>query len=162
GGRLVGYNSDWVGAVRALAEVGLGQTGSGEVGSGEVGSGQTGSGEVGSGEVGGLEGSTVSLLGAGGAARAIAFRLARQGARVTVYNRDRSRAEAVAKNLKISFGGGLGDAGTSRPDVVVNATSIGFGSREDVPVSDSIFGSKPLVFDIVYRPSPTAFLERAE
>jgi shikimate dehydrogenase len=57
-GRLLGFNTDCYGAVAALKE-------------------RTG-----------LEGKQVAVLGAGGAARAIAFGLAAEGARVTLYNRN--------------------------------------------------------------------------
>ena len=65
-GRLVGHNTDWIGAVRALEEARP------------------------------LEGARTLLVGAGGAARAIAFGLRERGAEFTIANRDAARAAALA------------------------------------------------------------------
>ena len=101
---------------------------------------------------------TVCVLGAGGAARAIVDALARAGAAsITVINRSRDRAEAAA-----SLAAGVGVVGrqqdVARCDVVVNATSIGMGSR-DMPCDPSMLRRDQVVADIVYHPRDTALLE---
>src|SRR5580698_8374612 len=68
-GRLVGHNTDWIGAVRALEEVRP------------------------------VAGASVLLLGAGGAARAIAFGLAQKGAHTTIANRDTAKADHLASEV---------------------------------------------------------------
>ena len=76
GGRAVGLNTDGVGALRALVENGVE-----------------------------LKGRSALVLGAGGAGRAAVFALKSAGARVTVANRTRSRAEEVARRLGCASAG---------------------------------------------------------
>jgi shikimate dehydrogenase len=105
-------------------------------------------------------GRSVCLLGAGGAARAIADALGRAGAaRVAVFNRTMSTAlEAV------QLAGSAGVLGTPsdvrEADIVVNATSIGMGS-DDLPCDPAALRSGQVVADIVYHPRHTAFLQAA-
>jgi shikimate dehydrogenase len=83
-----------------------------------------------------IRGMDVVLLGAGGAARAIAARLVADGAaRVTIYNRTEDRAAALARMVA-----GLGAVAGVEPwpvvpvpvhaDLVVNATSLGMAGSE--------------------------------
>ncbi len=97
-GRLVGSNTDGVGAVRALER--------------EVA----------------LDGARAAVLGAGGAARAIVHALVQAGARVVVLNRTPERARALAKELGAERGGALAELSRTPHDVLVNATSVGLGS----------------------------------
>jgi shikimate dehydrogenase len=131
-GRLIGYNSDWIGAIRALEEKTT------------------------------LDGKNVALLGAGGAARAISYGLKTREAAVSIFDRTAARGQSLAADLELNFGGDLAEATDSRADIVINATSIGMNSTDDIPVSNQIFESAKLVMDIVVRPRRTAFLERAE
>jgi shikimate dehydrogenase len=69
------------------------------------------------------------VLGAGGAARACVWALAGSGAEVSVWNRTRARAEALASELDASvadFGGRPLEPSTY--DLLVNATSVGLAS----------------------------------
>lgn len=132
GGRLVGYNSDWIGAMRALEEKAD------------------------------LGGKRVALLGAGGAARAIGYGLRQRQALVSVFDRTAARGESLAADLGLTFGGDLGAAAGARTDIVINATSIGMNSTDDIPVPSQVFESAELVMDIVVRPRRTAFLQRAD
>ena len=130
-GTLRGYSTDGAGFVASLAASGVG--------------------------VGGRH---VALLGAGGAARAIADALARHGAaRVSVVNRTLDSAEAAA-----ALAGAVGevaDAGVLRDaDIVVNATSVGMGG-DDLPCDPAVFRSGQVVADIVYHPRNTALLQAA-
>ncbi len=104
-------------------------------------------------------GRRVAVLGNGGSARAVAAALAPLGARVTLYGRDASRAQAVAA--------ALGVAGAGRPvppgawDVLVNATPV--GTQPDVTASafpEARFDGA-LVYDLVYNPPDTALLRAA-
>lgn len=105
-----------------------------------------------------LKGTRAVILGAGGAARAVAVALGSQGTAVTVCARQPQAARDVA-----ALAGG--SAGTWPPspggwDVLVNATSA--GAR--VPDADPIAGvplDGEIVFDLVYSPARTALLERA-
>lgn len=103
---------------------------------------------------------TVCLLGAGGAARAIADALGRSGAsKVWVLNRTASSAEETA-----ALAAGVGEVGEARhvreADIVVNATSVGMGT-EEVPCDIHLLRAGHVVADIVYHPRTTAFLAAA-
>jgi len=110
------------------------------------------------------------LLGAGGAARAIAVELALAGAgRITVVNRSAERGrelgallgEHVAEVRVEQLGGRyLVPAGT---DLVVNATSIGLYPTVDaeVPVSLDEVAGRALVADVIPNPPETRFLREA-
>jgi shikimate dehydrogenase len=140
GDRLIGHNTDGEGFVRALRE--------------RV--------EV--------RGAHVVVLGAGGAARAIAVELGFAGAsEITIVNRDEARgrtlAELVAAN--VPFGAKwtpwVGDAvvppGT---DVLVNATSVGLYAPDDRPAIDvASLDNAGLVADVVFNPVDTRFLRDA-
>jgi shikimate dehydrogenase len=107
-----------------------------------------------------VEGRSVCLLGAGGAARAIADALGRAGAgRVAVLNRTLATAEETVQ-LAGSVGV-LGSASDIRAaDIVVNATSIGMGSN-DLPCDPDALRAGQVVADIVYHPRDTALLKAA-
>jgi shikimate dehydrogenase len=105
-------------------------------------------------------GRSVCLLGAGGAARAIADALGRAGAaRVAVLNRTLATAQEA-----VQLAGEVGALGTAadvrEADIVVNATSIGMGS-EDMPCDPDSLRSGQVVADIVYHPRDTALLRAA-
>jgi shikimate dehydrogenase len=100
GGRLVGSNTDWLGAVRALER-------------------ETE-----------LAGKHCVVLGAGGTARALVHGLTLRGARVDVLNRTRARAETLVAELKAGEAGGLEDLEKINFDVLVNTTSVGLRSQE--------------------------------
>jgi shikimate dehydrogenase len=107
-----------------------------------------------------VHGRSVCLLGAGGAARAIADALGRAGAaRVAVVNRTLSTAQEA-----VELAGQAGVLGTPsdirRADIVVNATSIGMGS-DDLPCNPEALRSGQVVADIVYHPRETALLRAA-
>ena len=94
-GRLVGSNTDWIGAVRALER-------------------ETD-----------LAGRRAVVLGAGGTARAVVFGLRERGARVVVLNRTPERAAALARALGAESAGGLAELAATEHDVLVNTTSVG-------------------------------------
>jgi shikimate dehydrogenase len=99
-GRLVGSNTDWLGAVHALERETK------------------------------LEGARAVVLGAGGTARAVTYGLLSRGARVRVLNRTPERAQRLANELGAEAGGGLGDLAGLPCEVLVNTTSVGLGSDE--------------------------------
>ena len=108
----------------------------------------------------GVAGRHVAMLGAGGAARAIADALSRHGAaRVTVVNRTPAAAEAAA-----ALAGTVGEVGAAAAlrdaDIVVNATSVGMGGDE-LPCDPALLRAGQVVADIVYHPRDTALLRAA-
>ena len=107
-----------------------------------------------------LRGSRVLIFGAGGAARAAAFAVGREGAEVFVY----ARRENAARNLARAVGGAAVLRDVLRKmkfDVMVNATSVGMYPREDVSPLEPAELNCSLVFDLIYRPLQTKLLRMA-
>ncbi len=105
-----------------------------------------------------LKGLRASVLGAGGAARAVAVALAQQGAAVTVCARKGDAARDVA-----ALAGGRAGAfppGAGSWDVLVNTTSCGSGTRGDNPM-DGVPLEGEIVFDLVYAPAETPLITQA-
>jgi len=101
-------------------------------------------------------------------AKAVAA-LSHYGATVVVYNRTRERADALAKE----FDGNNGKVVSARMEklcdsccrVFINTTPIGMYPKIDVsPVGDRLpkFGDETLVFDTIYNPMKTKFIQQAE
>ncbi|MGK2965560.1 MAG: shikimate dehydrogenase [Tepidiformaceae bacterium] len=140
-GRLVGFNTDGPGFVRALR--------------------QEASFDV--------AGMSVLLLGAGGGARGIAFALAASGAaRVAITNRTHDRAERlaadVAAHTTVNVAALTGDPDIAGFDAIVNCTSIGMSTGPDPSgLPCDLTGARPgtLVADIVYSPEDTPLLRTA-
>lgn len=96
-----------------------------------------------------LAGAPVAMLGAGGAARAAVAALIEAGALVTVVNRSRDRAEALAADLGAAVGGveTFRDAG-----LIVNALSV----QPEMDVA--ALRADAVLMDMRYRPVITPFL----
>ena len=115
-----------------------------------------------------IKGFRVLLLGAGGAARAIATAFAKEHAKsITIANRTMDSAVAISK---LSERLGLdADAvhmnlvrDTARNyDIIVNATSLGL-KGEQSPISFEGINEETIAYDIVYRPMNTDFITRAK
>lgn len=117
------------------------------------------------------DGKKVLLLGAGGAARAIAVELALAGAaHITIANRNPDKAEAIATLIRdntksdaktIEWSGDL--AVPEDIDVVINATSIGLGDAQAMPKID-LETLKPnhVVADVIPNPPMTKLLREAK
>jgi 3-dehydroquinate dehydratase/shikimate dehydrogenase len=106
-----------------------------------------------------LRGARVTVLGAGGAARAVIVGLASAGARTTISARRPEQARDIAA---------LGaDVGTWPPapgswDVLVNCTPLGGVSAPgQSPLPGGPFDGR-LVYDLIYRPPQTPLLREAE
>ena len=142
GGRLIGSNTDGEGAVRALEQ-----------------------------KVGRLRGKRVLLLGAGGAGRAIAFSLAKAGAKLTVANRTASKAEELAKSIRQKLWAEVGLVGLGKvelasaiksADVLINSTAVGMHPDVGKTLVTADMMHKGLVVnDIVYEPLQTRLLREA-
>lgn len=130
-GRLIGFNSDSLGAVKAIEEVTR------------------------------LDGKRIVILGAGGAARAIGFGVQAKGAGVTIVNRSIANGETLAKALNADFTPLQDlhrlDADILINTTSVGMTPDSLRS----PVDDTVFRSGMLVMDIVYAPLHTCFLRQA-
>lgn len=112
------------------------------------------------------------ILGAGGAARAVAFGLARQGLELCVIARTESRAEKLADELRRNHAGGIAvlpwreesfGRAASRCDLIINATPLGMWPADQssawplgVPLPPAAF-----VYDLVYIPRDTRLVQYA-
>jgi shikimate dehydrogenase len=107
-------------------------------------------------------GRTALVLGAGGAARAVALALGGRGARVTVAAR---RSDAATEAAVLAGGAAIAwadrDASAAASDIVVNATSIGMGASAEVPFDAGVLGANATVVDLVYHPIETPLLRAA-
>jgi shikimate dehydrogenase len=126
-GKLRGYNTDWIGAKRAIDEVID------------------------------VKDKHVLILGAGGAAAAITYACIQAGAMVTILNRSVDKAEKLAERFSGLSGsikaGDLRDILQYRANLLVHTTSVGMGDdykNSLVPVE--FFRRGLAVFDIVYTP----------
>ena len=146
GGRLKGHNTDGAGWLRSLEE-------------------ETGVSP---------EGKRCLLLGAGGAARAIAIKLAQTGAaHVEIRNRTAEKAVSLADEVKSHFpeveigGGGLDglESAASGRDIIVNTTSLGMTgdkAREAACcLPEEFIPPESICADAVYNPLDTPFLKAA-
>jgi 3-dehydroquinate dehydratase/shikimate dehydrogenase len=130
GGKLHGYNTDYVGVLQTLER--------------RIE----------------LRGSRVLIVGAGGAARAVAFALARAGATVFLT----ARRYQQAKHLARAVGGEAVERAALRRmafDAIVNATPVGMHPFEERSPLEADELNCRLVFDIIYRPQATKLLQMA-
>lgn len=143
-GHIKGDNTDWVGFLRALRDVGCDPGGQRAV-----------------------------VIGAGGAARSIVYALASVQAEVVIYNRRLERAEALAADLRHAFDKGqilayplddLPQELDRSPALIVNTTSLGMAPRiEGSPwPSETPFPASATAYDLVYNPLATRFLKTAK
>ena len=134
GDRLVGYNTDAPGFLAGLKE-------------------ETGMDP---------HGARVVILGAGGAARAVAVALADAGAKsILVANRTPSKAGKLAANIRYMYRHcttealPLGDrrvhGAIAEADLLVNATSLGMGGHDRAPVDPEWVRRGVIVVDLVYN-----------
>jgi shikimate dehydrogenase len=101
------------------------------------------------------------VLGAGGAARAVVWALAREAAEVAVWNRTAERAATLAAEL--------GGAPAAAPDageyeLIVNTTAVGLRGEdpfEHLPLTPDAFKPDQVVVDMVYGERPSALLAAA-
>jgi shikimate dehydrogenase len=140
-GKLTGYNTDGIGYVRSLRE-------------------ETGIE---------LEGMRVLLLGAGGAARGVAYALAKAGVkRIEIANRTINRAIELASAIgefTDTEGIGLDDLADrlGSVDLIVNTTSAGMHPNvAELPMNSELIEPEHIVSDLIYNPRITRFLKEAE
>jgi shikimate dehydrogenase len=117
------------------------------------------------------EGKKVVILGAGGAARAIAFALAERGASLVIVNKTIDHAQACAAKIREHFGTAAQALALNRANletalrdanIIVNATSLGMSPNiNETPMPGELIHPGMVVFDIVYNPVETRFLSEA-
>src|SRR5208283_3871850 len=142
-GRLLGFNTDGVGALYALEQNGVN-----------------------------VRGKKVLLLGAGGAAKAIAYTFSQEADELVILNRTPKPATELANLLKQKFNKKI-KAGELSPsavkdnladsDVLINATSVGMEpNANQTPVAPEWLKPDLVVMDIVYNPLETKLAKDAK
>jgi shikimate dehydrogenase len=114
-----------------------------------------------------LRGASVLVLGAGGAARTAALRLAREGVgNLFLVNRTAARAADLAESIRKDCAGVEVSEGypAHAVDLVLNATSLGLKTEDPPPVDLAWLRKHPprFVFDMIYRPMETGLLREAK
>jgi len=141
-GRLYGYNTDGIGALRALEQNGVI-----------------------------IKGKRAALMGAGGASRAIAFKLSDHVKSLTILNRTTPRAASLAQSLKRHKNIEVNVRKLTEEnlreilretDILINATSVGMWPNINAtPVGEGLLSPGLTVFDIIYNPIQTRLLHDA-
>lgn len=127
-GKLTGYNTDGKGFMRSLEERGISAADR-----------------------------NVLIIGAGGSSRAIGFYLGREAKLLTLYNRSRAKAEALAADLsatggKVSVSAELKDLGGF--DIIINATPLGLKQCDQMPLDPDSIEPTVVVCDLIYHKTP--------
>jgi len=132
-GKLIGYNTDCIGAVKAIKE-------------------KTD-----------IKNRKAVIIGAGGAARAIAYGIKEEKGKLIILNRTISKAEKLAKELGCEYGSLDKLGGIKNINILINATSIGMRpSVNESPVKNNKLLKEMVVFDTVYNPAMTKLLKDAK
>ncbi len=120
---IAGYNTDGWGALLALRDAGVE-----------------------------IRGKSVLIIGAGGAARSIAYTLQQEGADISIANRSLKRAEELAASVDAK-GFCLSDIERLAPlaDIIINCTSVGMREGDARLLEAGLLQSQQAVFDIVYN-----------
>ena len=131
-GRLKGYNTDALGALKTLEENVK------------------------------LPGMTCLIIGAGGAARAIGFMLKEQDVAVSIVNRSRKRGEALAASLGCPFVPLDEISGAKGGLLVQTTSVGMYPDIDQYPVPEHTLEQGMVVMDIVYVPAETRLLKSAK
>lgn len=137
---LKGYNTDGIGAVKAIEEVTS------------------------------IKNKNVLIAGAGGASRAISFYIAKYGAsNLKILNRNVEKAQKLANDVSNSGlidnvgSDSINNMDLSDVDILINTTPVGMHPNiDDVPIAQACDMHEDLVvFDAVYNPNETGLLKEA-
>jgi 3-dehydroquinate dehydratase/shikimate dehydrogenase len=112
-----------------------------------------------------FKGKRITIVGAGGAARAVASEIHRLKGKALILNRNKIRAQRLADIYKFEYDG-LDADGLKLikkfSDIIIQTTSVGMEpDTNGDPLRDYKFTGKEVVMDIIYKPDRTAMLKRA-
>lgn len=145
-GKLYGYNTDAEGFSRSFKE--------------EAGTG--------------FKDKTVVMIGAGGAARSMAVKIAFEGAKcIYIINRTISKATEISDIVNNNVSNVVKcyspeddcvEEILSQSEIIINTTSVGmYPDIETSPVGENVkFAANQIIYDVVYNPVKTKFLKNAE
>ena len=110
-------------------------------------------------------GKSVLLIGAGGAASAIAAALAEgKAARIAIYDVDEAKAHSLAHSVGERYGIPTSAQRTNDPrgfEVIINATPLGLKANDPLPTMPERIDGAAIVCDILMKNQPTPFLQAA-
>lgn len=108
----------------------------------------------------GISGRPVHLLGAGGAARAVAAACLAAGCQaLTIVNRDGRKAAALAVSLQDSRACSAEAASEiPREAVIINCTTLGLKSSDESPLAATMLQPGQFIFDTTYGAQPSRLL----
>ena len=144
-GKLIGFNTDGPGALKAIGDAGVK-----------------------------LAGKNILMLGAGGAARAIAFTLAQKGSigKLVLLDINEEFLSQLTGDLKsgtdaVIVPGALNQAAVEEhmasADLIINCTPVGMHPNVDATlVPEHLFRPGQVIFDVVYNPLETKLLRQAK
>lgn len=142
-GKLIGYNTDGMGFIRSLHMMDID-----------------------------IKNKNMLILGAGGAANAIATTLALNGAKkIYINNRSIESAKRLAEKIKYQFPntlveyGGVDLIGVKKEKIymIINCTSAGmYPNVDDIPIILDGFSDDLIVYDLIYKPRNTKLLKVAQ
>tara|TARA_B100000902_G_scaffold20618_2_gene24780 strand:+ start:1822 stop:2616 length:795 start_codon:yes stop_codon:yes gene_type:complete len=105
-----------------------------------------------------ITGKKVLILGAGGVVPSIIYALNKmKSSEIILSNRTKAKAEKLKdlyKNINIVNWGELPNF-----DVIINATSVGLNSNQEIGIDLSKTGKNKFFFDVIYNPAETNFLK---
>ena len=133
-GRLIGYNTDYFGAIEALKEKTQ------------------------------LSNKKVLVIGAGGAARAVVYGLKKEYAQITIINRTDEKAQKIAEEFNIKADKLENIKGLIEDnEIVINTTSVGMKPNLNESIIPEEYLEKgKIIMDIVYTPIRTKLIDSAE
>lgn len=107
---------------------------------------------------------TATVIGAGGAARAVLYALHQQGVpAIRITNRTRESAEQLAAHYHAQVvDWDDRNAAVRDADLIVNTTSLGMTGQPSLDIDLSDINGNAVVYDIVYTPLMTDLLQQAE
>lgn len=109
-----------------------------------------------------IKGSTVQLLGAGGAGGAIALELLAAGpAMLRIHDPDLIQLKTLLERIEPHAGPTAIQQGLGPADILVNASPVGMNAPDESPVPDSYIMRGLVVMDCVMEPDPTRLLRTA-
>ena len=141
--KLTGYNTDGPGFLAHLSEIGFDS-----------------------------KGKRVSILGAGGASRAIISVLCLLPVRpesIRIYDIDKERADFLIADLKgridvsiVESVNSIDDLNIELSDLLINATPIGMKDSDPCLIEQELLHADMLVYDLIYNPEKTVLLKMAK
>ncbi len=113
----------------------------------------------------GIKDKRVCIIGAGGAAKAVAYGIKKNRGNLVIINRSITKGEKIALKYGADFicMDELNQMKDFKADIIINTTSIGMYPDIKVsPFPSNLLNSKMIVMDIIYNPLKTLLLEEAQ